>query len=132
MDPERTHHPTTFTQAMALANLPIRFGAEMATLVAVAWSSWRLAPGPISGAFMALLAPLALSVFWATFVSPKARIPLRGFRRVGAEVLVFGAGVTGLWLAGHPPASVALGTVAGLSLAVTHVLGDPMTERGDG
>lgn len=132
MDPEPDSHPTSFAQAVALANLPIRFGVEMATLGAVAWSSWRLAPGPLSGTLMALLAPLALSVFWGAFVSPRARVPLRGLRRLVAEVLVFGAGVAGLWLAGHPSASVALGTAAVLTLAVTHVLGDPMRERGDG
>lgn len=132
MPADRPTHPTTLRDAVALANLPIRFGVELATLGAVAWSSWRLAPGPVSGVLMAVVAPLALSVFWGAFVSPRARVPLSGLARLGAELLVFGAGVAGLWLAGHPSASVALGTMAALSLAVTHVLGDPMAERGDG
>ena len=124
--------PRSLLDGVALANLLVRFGLEMATLVAVGYASFRLAPGLVSGVLMALLAPFALSLVWGAFVSPKARLPLRGPVRLVVEVLVFGAGAVGLWLAGHRQAAVALGTVAILSLGITHGLGDPLTRTTEG
>ncbi|MEQ8329537.1 MAG: YrdB family protein [Longimicrobiales bacterium] len=121
MDP-----PDTFGDALALANVPVRFAVEMATLLAVGASSFRLAPGPWSGAFMAVLAPFALSLAWGRWVSPKAPGRLGGAARMAAEGIVFAAGPVGLALAGWPVPSVALGTVAALSLGITWILGDPM------
>ena len=120
MDP-----PDTFADALALANVPVRFAVEMATLLAVGASSFRLAPGPWSGALMAVLAPFALSLAWGRWVSPNAPRTLAGPARRTAEGTVLAAGPVGLALAGWPVPSVVLGTVVVLSLGITWIFGDP-------
>lgn len=124
--------PADFSQALALANLPVRFLLEMATLAASGYASFRLASGVWTGLFLAVATPLSLAVAWGAFLAPRAPAALRGGVRLGMELLILGMGPVGLWLVGHHQLAVGLATVVALSLAITHLLGDPLVASGEG
>jgi Protein of unknown function (DUF2568) len=80
---------------MKAPNLALRFVLELAALAALAyWGrgvSWVLA----------IAAPAAWIVLWATFGSPKARVTLTTAQRIAFEAIVFGAAAVALWAAGQ-------------------------------
>ena len=74
-------------------NLVVRLGVEFALLVAVGYAAWRA----ISHRGLRVLAtfslPVLVAVVWATVVHG-TDVP--GFVRVGAQIVLFAAGVAGL------------------------------------
>ncbi|WP_062522643.1 DUF2568 domain-containing protein [Demequina silvatica] len=63
------------------------FLAELSLLFSLAW--WPLAAldGPLSWA-LAVALPVAVAVFWGTFLSPKARRPLGRIPTIVARTLI--------------------------------------------
>ena len=76
---------------MKAANLALRFFLELAALAALAYWGWGVTW------VLAILAPAAWIVLWATFGSPKARVTLSTPQRIVFEALVFGAAAAALW-----------------------------------
>jgi len=87
---------------MKAANLALRFFLELAALAALAYWGWGVTW------VLAIAAPAAWIVLWATFGSPKARVTLCTPRRIVFEALVFGAAAVALWAAGQPVWAVVL------------------------
>jgi hypothetical protein len=91
--------------------LSIRFLGELAMLAALVY--WGLAVGDGIGAWMlGVGAPLLAAVVWGAWVAPKARWPVPIPARVVLELVVFGAAVGALTVAGQPLLAVVLGVAA--------------------
>lgn len=79
---------------MKAANLTLRFFLELAALGSLAYWGWGVTW------LLAIAAPAAWIVLWATFGSPKARVTLSTPWRIVFEAVVFGAAAVALWAAG--------------------------------
>jgi hypothetical protein len=91
--------------------LTVRFLCELAMLAALAY--WGFTVGDGAGAWvLGIGAPVLAAIVWGAWVAPKARWPVPIPTRVVIELVVFGAAVGGLAVAGQPLAAVVLG-VAG-------------------
>jgi hypothetical protein len=76
-------------------NLAVRFALEVALLVAVGYAAWHGIPRRGLRLVAVLALPVAVAVVWATVVHG-AEVPAAV--RVAAQVVLFGAAVTGLVL----------------------------------
>jgi hypothetical protein len=82
-------------------NLGVRLLLEIAALVALGYAGWVLGPStPVSVVLLVVL-PLAGAVVWGRWVAPNASRRLPDPRRLGVELVVFGAAVLGLAVAGQ-------------------------------
>jgi len=96
--------------------LTVRFLCELAMLAALAY--WGFTVGDGAGAWvLGVGAPLLAAVVWGAWVAPKAGWPVPIPTRVVIELVLFGAAVGGLAVAGQPLAAVVLG-VAGLATSL--------------
>jgi uncharacterized protein DUF2568 len=93
-------------------NLGVRFLLELCLLAALAYAGLQVNVG------LAVAAPVAAAVVWGLFVSPKARVPLPTVAWIAVQVVLFGAAVLGLVLAGN----VVLGVLFGIAVAVNLAL----------
>lgn len=75
------------------ANLAVRLGVEIALLVAVGYAAWRAIPHPALRILATVVLPVLVAVVWATVVHG-TDVP--GSVRVGAQIVLFAAGVAGL------------------------------------
>ena len=92
--------------------LTVRFLCELAMLAALAY--WGFTVGDGIGVWMlGVGAPLVAAIVWGAWVAPKSRWPVPMPVRVVIELVLFGAAVGGLTVAGQPVLAVVLG-VAGL------------------
>ena len=87
---------------MKAANLALRFFLELAALAALAYWGWGVTW------VLAILAPAAWIVLWATFGSPKARVSLSTAQRIVFEAVAFGAAAVALGAAGQEVWAVVL------------------------
>jgi hypothetical protein len=91
--------------------LAVRFLCELAMLAALAY--WGFTVGDGIGAWvLGVGAPLLAAVVWGAWVAPKARWPVPMPVRVVIELVLFGAAVGGLAVAGQPVLAVVLGIAA--------------------
>jgi Protein of unknown function (DUF2568) len=91
--------------------LAVRFLCELAMLAALAY--WGFIVGDGIGAWMlGVGTPLLAAVVWGAWVAPKARWPVPMPVRVVIELVLFGAAVGGLTVAGQPALAVVLGVAA--------------------
>ena len=91
--------------------LAVRFLCELAMLAALA--HWGFTVGDGIGAWvLGVGAPLLAAVVWGAWVAPKARWPVPMPVRVVIELVLFGAAVGGLTVAGQPVLAVVLGVAA--------------------
>jgi hypothetical protein len=91
--------------------LTVRFLCELAMLAALA--SWGFTVGDGIGTWvLGLGAPLMAAVVWGAWVAPKARWPVPMPVRVVIELVLFGAAVGALAVAGQPVLAVVLGVAA--------------------
>lgn len=97
----------------------VRFLAELAMLVALAYVGWRLAAGnqALGIVLAVLLVGLAASV-WGRWVAPRSGARLQDPPRLAVEVALFGAAVVGLAVVGAWPAAVALAAAYAVSTPV--------------
>jgi hypothetical protein len=110
-------------RSMRELNLAFRFILELVVLVALAIWGFGASSEPIVALILGIGVPAVVIVVWATFVSPKAPRRLPDPARLGVEVVVFGAGVLALVLAGQPVAAVLLAIAAALSLGLMQFWG---------
>jgi hypothetical protein len=91
--------------------LTVRFLCELAMLAALAY--WGFTVGDRAGAWvLGVGAPLLAAAVWGAWVAPKARWPVPIPTRVVIELVLFGAAVAALTVAGQPLAGVVLGAAA--------------------
>jgi hypothetical protein len=109
----------TVVDVLKVANLAVRFLAELTALAALA--IWGLHIGGSRPVRLALGIglPLAGAVVWGLFAAPKAAIALPGPAIVAVQALVLGLGVVALLASGHPRWAVAFS----IALVVTTALG---------
>jgi hypothetical protein len=89
--------------------LTVRFLCELAMLAALAY--WGSTVG--DGAWvLGVGAPLLAAAAWGAWVAPKARWPVPIPTRVVIELVLFGAAVGALAVAGQPLAAAVLGVAA--------------------
>ena len=110
--------PPMTERSMRELNLVFRFILELVVLVALAIWGFGASREPIVQVILGLGAPAIAIVVWATFVSPKAPRRLDDPARLVLEIVVFGAGVLALVLAGHLVPGVLLAIAAALSLGL--------------
>jgi len=90
-------------------SLTVRFGCELAALVAVGWWGWSVTP------VLGVALPLLVAVVWGAWIAPKARRRLADPVRLVLELLIF-AGSTasfvavGQWIVAIVFAVAAVGT----------------------
>lgn len=101
----------------------IRFLAELAMLVALAYVGWRLAGDiQVLGAVLAvILVGLAASV-WGRWVAPRSENRLEDPSRLGVELVLFAAAVVGLLVVGA--------WLPALLLAGAYAASSPVGRRG--
>jgi hypothetical protein len=106
---------------MGHANDGLRFLLELAALASLAY--WGLAEhGGVVQWLLGLGAPLVAAVVWGLFIAPKASHPTVDPLRLVLELLVFGAGVAALCLAGSVALAIVFGVLVVVHLALTFAL----------
>ena len=91
--------------------LTVRFLCELAMLAAQAYRGFTVGDG--AGAWvLGIGAPLLAAVVWGAWVAPKARWPVPLPTRVVIELVLFGAAVGALAVAGQPLVAVVLAVAA--------------------
>ena len=101
----------------------VRFLAELAMLVALAYVGWRLAGDiQVLGAVLAVLLVGLAAAVWGRWVAPRSETRLEDPTRLGVEVVLFGAAVAGLLVVGA--------WLAALLLAAAYTVSSPVGRRG--
>ena len=104
--------------ALQGANLAARFLIELAALGALAYWGFQLQASTPVRVLAGLGTPLVAAVLWGLSASPQAAVTLADPAKIGVQVLVLGAAVAALVLAGRPGLATALGVVAALNGAL--------------
>jgi hypothetical protein len=91
--------------------LTVRFLCELAMLAALAYWGFTVGDGA-STWVLGIGAPLLAAVVWGAWVAPKARWPVPLPTRVVIELVLFGAAVGALAVAGQPLVAVVLAVAA--------------------
>lgn len=101
--------------------LAVRFGLELAALVALGYWGFETGDGTVTKIVLGLGAPLVAAVLWGLFVSPKARFQSPASKAV-FELVVFVAAVLALVDADQTGFAIAFAVVAILDSALVRVL----------
>lgn len=107
--------------------LGLRLALEVLALVALGAWGYRSSDWTMARLVLTLALPLLAALAWATFVSPKARVPVPPAARLFVELLVFGAATVALAGAGWEGPAV----LYGLAVALQYVLLSGVRARGD-
>jgi hypothetical protein len=91
--------------------LTVRFLCELAMLATLAYWGFQVGDG-VGAWLLGIGAPLLAAVVWGVLVAPKARWPVPIPIRVVIELVLFGAAVAALAVAGQPLLAVVLGVAA--------------------
>ncbi len=108
---------------MQVINDGVRFVLELATLVAVAWLSWRLPDKAYAKVLLAVATPVVIGTIWAIWISANSASKVDDPLRLLLEVAVFGSGVAALAALQHSRWALLMGAVAILHLVMTFPLG---------
>ena len=92
------------------ANLLLRFLLELAALAAFGYWGWTISGGWVARATVA--------VIWATFISPKARIPTGPVGRALLGLVVFLLAAAALWTRDQHRWAMVYGSLAVISSAL--------------
>ncbi|RKS80263.1 uncharacterized protein DUF2568 [Motilibacter peucedani] len=84
------------------------FVLEVVAIACVARWGWHVGSGGVAGAAVATVAVLAWAGLWGTFLSPRARLPLRPSAATLARGAMVGAAGVGGALAGWSVVAVVL------------------------
>jgi hypothetical protein len=84
------------------ANLGVRFLLELCALGALGYWGFQTQGGLLLRIALGIGAPLIAAVVWAIFVAPKASVPVSIPVWLLLQLVIFGAAVTGLAVAGRP------------------------------
>lgn len=97
------------------ANLVVRFLLELAALVAFAYWGWTIAGSLVVRTAAAIAVPATVAMIWATFISPKARIPTGEMGRALLGLAVFLLAAGAVWSRGQRGLAMIYGALAVLS-----------------
>lgn len=86
----------------------LRFLAELALLVGLAYVGWELGPNRAVGGVLALVLAAGAAAVWGAWVAPRAKRRLDDPARLAVEVVLFGLGCAGLVATGAPVAAAVL------------------------
>lgn len=106
-------------QPIALANLPLRFLLELASLAAFGYFGGTIVARPWMRTLAAVALPALVALFWGIFVSPKARIPTGHVGRALLGLVVFLAAAATLHARGAPRLAMGFALVALVSSLVS-------------
>ncbi|WP_042351494.1 YrdB family protein [Bacillus massiliigorillae] len=83
-------------------NLVLRFILEICALISLGYWGFHSNQGYMVKILLGIGSPILMAIIWGTFISPKASIPIRGFKRLLLELLIFGCATLSLYNAWHP------------------------------
>jgi hypothetical protein len=107
-------------EALKALNLGVRFFVvELGALAAAAYWGWEATSGP-GRWYLAILAPAAVIVVWALFVSPRARVRVSKEAALAVELVLLGVVTFGLAVTGPVWLGVAYGAIAVVSGLVNY------------
>ena len=107
-------------EALKALNLGVRFFiVELGALAAAAYWGWEATSGP-GRWYLAALAPAAVIVVWALFVSPRARVRVSKEAALAVELVLLGVVTFGLAVTGPVWLGVAYGAIAVVSGLVNY------------
>jgi len=99
-------------EALKALNLGVRFFiVELGALAAAAYWGWEATSGP-GRWYLAALAPAAVIVVWALFISPKARIQVSKQSALAIELVLLALVTVGLAVTGPVWVGIAYGAIA--------------------
>ena len=99
-------------EALKALNLGVRFFiVELGALAAAAYWGWEATSGP-GRWYLAALAPTAVIVVWALFISPKARIQVSKQSALAIELVLLALVTVGLAVTGPVWVGIAYGAIA--------------------
>jgi hypothetical protein len=99
-------------EALKALNLGVRFFVvELGAQAAAAYWGWEATSGP-GRWYLAVLAPAAVIVVWALFISPKARIQVSKQSALAIELVLLALVTVGLAITGPVWLGVAYGAIA--------------------
>ena len=107
-------------------NLALRFMLEMCGLVAVSYWGFQSGSGFLMKAVLGMGSPLLMAIVWGFFVSPKAPMRVKGFRRVVLEWLIFGVAALALYDVGKPTLAIILAIVVVVNSVLNHLWEQPI------
>jgi len=106
---------------MVLANLVLRFGLELAALVALGYAGFNAEVGPFWRVALGIGGPLAAAALWGVLVAPRSSRRLPYPRRLVPEVIVFGAAVLALLVVSQITVGFVLAGLIGVHLVLNHL-----------
>ena len=101
---------------MRTLNLIVRFGCELAALVAFVWWGWPL---------VGWLVALAVAVMWGLVVAPKATHRLPDPSRLLVELVIFASAIVAFYEAGSQILAEVFGVLAVVSAVLVRVWPEP-------
>ena len=107
---------------MLALNLTLAFGLELAALTSFGLWGASLGSTPASRVALGVGAPLLIAIFWGTFLSPKAAVPLSLPYQLSLKLTVFALATTALFATRRPVTGTILGSLAVLNLLSLHLL----------
>jgi Protein of unknown function (DUF2568) len=106
--------------AVKALNLGLRFGCEVAALVAVAWFGWRTTP------VLAVVFPLLVAGVWGVGIAPRARRRWPDPQRFTAELVVFAAATAAFVGVGQAIVGVGFAVLAVVTAVLVRVWPEPL------
>jgi hypothetical protein len=101
-------------------NLGLRFGCEVASLVAVAWFGWHTSP------VLAVVFPLLVAAVWGVGIAPRARRRWPDPARFVAELVVFAAATAAFVALGQTVVAIVFAVLAVVTAALVRVWPEPV------
>jgi hypothetical protein len=101
---------------MRTLNLIVRFGCELAALIAFIWWGWPL---------VGWLVAFAVAVMWGLVVAPKATHRLPDPSRLLVELVIFASAIVAFYEAGSETAAGVFGVLAVASAVLVRVWPEP-------
>jgi hypothetical protein len=99
-------------KAVSSLNLALRFGCEIAALVAVAWFGWQTSP------VLAVVFPLLVAGVWGVGIAPRARRRWPDPARFVAELVVFAAATAAFVAVGQTVVAIVFAVLAAVTAAL--------------
>jgi Protein of unknown function (DUF2568) len=112
-----TDRPTPVPEVTAMHL--VAFVAEVALIVALAWSGWLLGASTITSLVLAVLLPLLAMTIWGIWCAPRATRRLPQAPRWIVKGLLFAAAFVLLVVLGPEPAAAMFGAVMVVLFAVS-------------
>ncbi|MFL5917272.1 MAG: YrdB family protein [Gaiellaceae bacterium] len=107
---------------MREGNLALRFALELCLLAALAYVGLQV------NVVFAVLAPVAAAAVWGSFVSPKARVPLRRPAWIALQLVLFGIAVVGLIATAHVVLAVVFAVLVAVNLTLVLIWDEDGTD----